>query len=165
MAGRKPKPTALKVLAGNPGNRPLNQHEARIRRALPRCPDELTDEAKREWRRVARELYDAGLLTRVDRAALAMYCQTWATWIKAEEECELKGEVITTTFGNFVQNPWRGVANKSLKLCQSLAAEFGMTPSSRSRVKAEETTRELTLAEQLFTGIQAARAARIREAE
>lgn len=25
--GRKPKPTALKVLEGNPGKRPLNDHE------------------------------------------------------------------------------------------------------------------------------------------
>ncbi len=165
MRGRHPKPTAVKELAGNPGHRPVNEAEPKPRRALPQCPKHLTEEARHEWRRVARDLYDAGLLTSVDRAGLAMYCQTWATWVKAEQECEASGEVIRTSNGNEIQNPWRGVANKALKLCQSLAAEFGMTPSSRTRVKSDGAPKELSLAEQLFAGVKASRDKAKREAE
>lgn len=67
--GPAPKPTELKRLQGNPGKRRLNDSEPRPVATLPRCPSHLTGEAKAEWRRVARGLYEAGLLTQVDRAA------------------------------------------------------------------------------------------------
>lgn len=47
IRGRKPKPTALKVLEGNPGHRPLNKKEPLPKGRLPRCPDWLEDDARR----------------------------------------------------------------------------------------------------------------------
>ena len=46
--GRKPKPTALKVLEGNPGKRPLNENEPKPENKAPRCPSWLEQEAKNE---------------------------------------------------------------------------------------------------------------------
>ena len=63
MAGRPPKPTALKALAGNPGKRPLNQAEPKFEARVMRAPAHLSDEAKREWRRVSKELVAVGLLS------------------------------------------------------------------------------------------------------
>lgn len=160
MMGRRPKPTAVKELAGNPGRRPLNPAEPKFEGRAPQCPRNLGEMAKREWRRVAAALEGQGMLTRVDRAALAMYCQTWATWCKAEEMCETQGDVIETTNGNLIQNPWRGIANRSLRLCQGLAAEFGMTPSARSRVHTGKTEADESLAESLFKSVKAMRAER-----
>lgn len=51
--GRKPKPTALKVLEGNPGKRQLNVVEPKPRNKAPKCPAWLDAEAKKEWRRLA----------------------------------------------------------------------------------------------------------------
>ena len=68
--GPAPKPTALKRLQGNPGKRALNDSEPRPTATMPRCPTHLQGEARAEWRRVARGLHDAGLLTQIDRAAL-----------------------------------------------------------------------------------------------
>ena len=48
IRGRKPKPTALKVLEGNPGHRPLNKKEPMPKGKLPRCPEWLEDDAKKE---------------------------------------------------------------------------------------------------------------------
>ena len=45
--GRKPKPTALKVLEGNPGKRPLNDREPVPPRAALKCPAWLLPEAKK----------------------------------------------------------------------------------------------------------------------
>ena len=51
--GRKPKPTALKKLEGNPGKRPLNELEPMPQVTMLRCPNWLEPEAKKEWRRLA----------------------------------------------------------------------------------------------------------------
>ena len=47
--GRKPKPTAVKVLEGNPGKRPLNMFEPVPDKVAPECPSWLNDEAKAEF--------------------------------------------------------------------------------------------------------------------
>lgn len=149
MTGRPPKPTALKKLAGNPGKRALNQHEARIAPAMMRAPRHLDTEAKREWRRVVKELYQVGLLTQVDRAALSAYCQAWSRWVKAERDLEGKPLTMETDKGYCYPNPLLGIANSALEQMRKWMTEFGMTPSSRSRVKAEE-PKEKSMAEMLF---------------
>ena len=52
--GRKPKPTALKELEGNPGKRPLNDREPKPEKKAPPCPKWLNDDAKKEWRHTGR---------------------------------------------------------------------------------------------------------------
>ena len=76
--GRKPTPTALKVLEGNPGKRKLNDNEPRPEKKAPSCPKWLEPEAKKEWRRLAKKMEQMGVLTEVDMAAFAGYCQAAA---------------------------------------------------------------------------------------
>jgi P27 family predicted phage terminase small subunit len=140
--GRKPKPTHLKLVTGNPGKRALSTAEAKPAAALPSPPPHLADEAKVEWGRVSEELYKIGLLSGVDRAALAAYCQAYARWVQAERAiAEMAkrdqltgGLMIKTTNGNAIQNPLVGTANKAATDMVRFAAEFGMTPSARSRI-------------------------------
>ena len=75
--GRKPKPTAIKELEGNPGKRPLNDAEPKPERKAPPCPKWLEPEAKKEWRRLSKQLEQIGVLTEVDQAAFASYCQAY----------------------------------------------------------------------------------------
>jgi len=56
MRGRRPKPTRLKVLIGNPGKRPLNSNEPHPEVALPDCPPELGPVARQEWERMTAQL-------------------------------------------------------------------------------------------------------------
>jgi len=83
--GRKPKPTALKRLEGNPGKRQLNEHEPVPPKSIIRCPAWLEAEAKKEWKRLAPSLEAMGILTSVDITAFAGYCQAYARWKEAEE--------------------------------------------------------------------------------
>ena len=69
MAGRKPKPTAIKKLEGNPGKRKLNTKEPIPAKGMPECPEWLLPEAKREWERLADLMNQMGVLTEVDMAA------------------------------------------------------------------------------------------------
>ena len=66
--GRKPKPTAVKVLEGNPGKRSLNTAEPKPEKKAPRCPSWLEDEAKKEWKRMSKQLEQLGILTEIDMA-------------------------------------------------------------------------------------------------
>lgn len=135
MSGRRPLPTALKILRGNPGNRKLNRAEPKPDTRIPVCPRHLKGEARSEWRRTSRELHRLGLLTTIDRAALAAYCQVWARWVKAECEVERIGEVVKAPETGYpIQNPFLSVANAALKQMRAYLVEFGMTPSSRSRL-------------------------------
>jgi len=137
MVGRKPKPTALKELQGNPGKRALNKHEPKPT-GIPTCPTQLDAAAKREWKRISRGLIAIGLLTSVDRAALAGYCSSYSRWITAEEQIQKFGLVIKSPKSNFpIQNPYVSVANTALDTMRKFATEFGLTPASRTRLQVE----------------------------
>jgi P27 family predicted phage terminase small subunit len=142
--GPRPKPTHLKLITGNPGRRPLPVGEARLAAALPSAPPHLSPDAVTEWERVAQELFTAGLLAALDRAALAAYCQAYSRWAQAERALTEMGRrdqltaglMIKTTGGNAIQNPLVGIANKAAADMVRYAAEFGMTPSARTRIQA-----------------------------
>ena len=155
--GPAPKPTELKKLAGNPGRRPLNRNEAHIPRKLPRCPSHLSDEGKREWRRIVGYLYDAGLLTAVDAQALAMYCETVALWIEATRQVNASGLVGKTKNGNIIQNPYLSIANGAKREALRFMQEFGLTPASRARIVVGDKgmQREESLADALFRAVNA----------
>lgn len=134
MAGRKPKPTALKKLEGNPGKRKLNTKEPTPSRGKPSCPGWLMPEAKKEWKRLAEIMTRMGVLTEVDMAAFAAYCQSYARWKEAQEHIDSEGAIFETEKGYQQQTPWVGIANTNQKLMLQAASEFGLTPSSRSRI-------------------------------
>ena len=64
MAGRKPKPTALKKLEGNPGKRKLNTKKPVPGKGMPNCPKWLLPEAKKEWERLCVKLNSGSFTTR-----------------------------------------------------------------------------------------------------
>lgn len=144
--GRKPTPTRLKLLRGNPGKRKINKKEPKPKLQIPPCPKELTKPAHEEWERVCTELYELGLLSSLDRGALTVYCAAWATLMEAEASLKKKGKVqkIISVTGRVYEkaSPWVKIANDARKQMLEAAREFGMTPSSRSRVTVKERERE-----------------------
>ena len=136
MAGRKPKPTALKTLEGNPGKGKLNKKEPKPAKGIPICPEWLLAEAKIEWKRLATVMDQMGVLTEADRAAFAAYCQSYARWKEAQEHIDSEGSTFETDKGYQQQTPWVGIANTNQKLMMQAASEFGLTPSARSRIVA-----------------------------
>ena len=132
MRGRKPLPSNVVRLRGNPGKRRLNDAEPRPAARVPPCPACLGDEARKEWQRLAKELGELGLLTRLDRGLLAAYCQAHALWVEAVSSIERYGTMIKSPNGYPMQSPSVAVANKQVEIMVRIAAELGMTPSSRT---------------------------------
>src|SRR4030088_770570 len=112
MRGRRPKPTRLKVLTGNPGKRPLNQTEPRPTPVPPDRPTDLREVAQRECNRLAGELASLKLLTNLDRAALAAYCGSYALWAEATKAIQKYRTMIKSPSGYPVQSPYVSIANR-----------------------------------------------------
>ena len=134
--GRKPLPTALKVLEGDrgKGRRPVNEHEPVPPRGTVKCPAWLLPEAKKEWKRLAPSLEAMGVLTPVDASAFAGYCQAYARWKEAEEFITQHGSIFKTPSGYVQQVPQVSIAQQNLKIMQSFCSDFGLTPATRSRI-------------------------------
>ncbi len=144
MRGRKPKPTALRVIQGNPGKRPLPKGEPNPSLARsPEPPAWLDEDGRAEWERVVPELEAIGMLAVVDLAMLAAYCQHIGRMVRAERELAehvaRAGSLMVVHVNkagaeNLVPHPAIKVARESAALARAIAAEFGFTPSSRVRL-------------------------------
>jgi len=112
---------------------------------MPDAPEHLDDYALAEWHHICGALFRCGILTEIDGRGLAMYCQAYGRWRKAEEAIQEiakedtvnGGLMIMTTNGNWVQNLMVGTANTAMRDAMKYAAEYGLTPSSRVRLGIE----------------------------
>jgi P27 family predicted phage terminase small subunit len=134
MRGRRPTPTRMKVLTGNPGKRALNKSEPRPDPVVPACPPELGPGAQREWNRLVGDLSKLNLITSLDRAALATYCGAYALWAEATEAIQKFGTMVKSPNGFPMQSPYIAIANRQAEIMMRIASEFGFTPASRSRI-------------------------------
>ena len=143
VRGRKPKSTVIKLLTGNPGGRKLNKNEPKYPRMEVTPPEHLNLAAQEEWARLYETMAAQGMITTVDRAALAAYCVAYSRWVKAETKLNemmeksvdslLGGMVFKTHRDNLSVNPLIRIANAAMDIMVRIASEFGMTPASRSR--------------------------------
>jgi len=82
------------------------------------------------------ELLAAGLLTKLDRAALVGYAIAWGQWSEALDALRTHGTLVKSPSGYPMQSPYVAIANKAFEQWSRMLGEFGMSPSSRSRVNA-----------------------------
>jgi len=132
--GRKPKPTNLKLLEGTFRPDRANKNEPKPDPGIPDPPECLSPVALEKWKRITPELESLGLLTQIDGDALARYCQHYAIWVEAVGNVQEIGLVVKSKKGNPIQNPYLGIANRANDILAKLESEFGMTPSSRTRI-------------------------------
>jgi P27 family predicted phage terminase small subunit len=134
IRGRRPKPTRMKLLTGNPGKRAMNEDEPKPEAMTPDCPAALGPVAREEWNRLASELSKLKLLTNLDRAALAAYCGAYALWAESTEAIQKYGTMVKSPSGYPIQSPYVSIANRQAEIMMRIASEFGFTPASRSRI-------------------------------
>ena len=142
----RPKPTALKLLEGNLGHRPIEDNEPKPEKKIPDCPDHLDSKAKKIFETIAFQLFRLGILTEIDGHALGTLSQLLSDWIRLEHNLRKEGSFIRlyalSKEGKKFQigaktNPKIIQKRETIKLIRSFLAEFGMTPSSRTRIKTE----------------------------
>jgi P27 family predicted phage terminase small subunit len=137
MRGRRPKPTALKELEGNPGKRPLNQHEPKPRGDLFAAPEWMSDTQREGWAyAITNSPY--GLLKQLDRSILAIWVVAEDLHREAAEKISQFGLLTKSpNAGLPLQSPYLAILNKQAQLMLKAGAELGFSPASRTRVQIE----------------------------
>ncbi len=139
-SGRKPKPSALRLVEGNRGNRPINKKEPKPKKAKLKPPTWLSKEAKAEWNRMAPALYKLGLFTEIDGSMFEAYCHHFGEWKRyAKLARDAKGTLgITSSQGPSSQTPsYANMEQRHLKEWTTLAGRFGLSPADRANIVAE----------------------------
>ena len=153
MRGRKPKPTALKILYGNPGKRRLNKNEPKPPLEIPDPPDHLNDVAKKEWFRITKLLSQLGLISQLDMAGVAAYCVAFDRWAQAEKKVAKHGFIVMSPDKKFpMTSPYLSVAERAMEAMRKMLSEFGLTPSSRARLHVPQTPDALDEFERFCAG-------------
>jgi P27 family predicted phage terminase small subunit len=137
MRGRKATPTALKVLRGNPGRRPINLEEPQPDALDDACPVEISDEAaRREWERAIVPAIRIGQITAADRTLAVAHCELWATWQSQLAEAIKHPHVISAGKHRYpLPNPARVMANRTLLILTQVDEKLGFSPTSRGKVQ------------------------------
>lgn len=170
MGQRGPKtlPANVHALRNNPSKKNLGvllDETVRPKVEIPVMPTHLAEEAKREWRRITKHLEVLGLISQIDRAALAAYCTAWGDYVWAElriealnaaalkkakaalkdeesgepiEDAGEAGRIWDTPSGYKQISVPMQIRNRALEMMGKFLAEFGMSPAARSRVTASD---------------------------
>lgn len=149
--GRKPKPTHLKILAGNPGKRPLPQNEPKPVGDLKEAPDWFSESQRAGWEYVIKHA-PKGLLKRLDRSVLAV-------WVVAEDlhrTAAIKvaeGNLVSWTLkGGEVQSPYVAILNNQARIMLKAASDLGFSPAARPRIEVGDEAGEGEDEEERFFG-------------
>ncbi len=117
------------------GVKPKPQRDSEALTKAPPAPKHLAPEARAEWKRIMPGLIERGIITRSDLSGVEAYCT--ATGIV---------RVIAEKTGNTALPipPYKlaGVQIRYMQIARQLAAEYGLTPTSRARVGGTKTEDE-----------------------
>jgi P27 family predicted phage terminase small subunit len=138
---RRPLPTNVHLLRGNPSKKQSRDLIDSVAPdvEIPGCPGHLLPEAKKEWKRITPILEKMRIISQMDRSALGVYCQAYARWVQAENKIKALGDsgLFDETPSGYKQiSVWLQISNRSVDQMHKFLVEFGMSPSSRSRVTA-----------------------------
>jgi len=148
--GPKPLPANVHRLRGNASHKPLASLLDDIVRPdveIPDCPEHLGGEARAEWDRLTPHLEKLGLISQLDRAALAGYCQAWADYVWAQvriaasntgDETGERGRIWDTPSGYKQISVLQQISNRALEQVDKFLGHFGLSPALRSRVTASD---------------------------
>ena len=152
MKGRKPKPTRLKLLAGE--TRRINKREPKPKRVIPSPPEHVSEAAKLAWGSLSTRLDRLGLLTELDSFSLEKLCETYVETLEIQKVLRVEGRFqrVTTKTGDVMIRAHPGISafDAAERRFRALMTEFGLTPSSRSRIEIESPSADADPAEAYF---------------
>lgn len=133
--GRKPKPTARKRAAGNPGKRALNNDEPDFGLVTNvDAPEWITGPAHDMWTRVVPLLLQQQVLQMTDLHNVEAFCVAYGTWRAAALDVKTNGTVVAGATGGPVKNPALTALNEAARQMVTFGSLLGLDPASRQRL-------------------------------
>lgn len=148
--GPAPKPSVLKAVRGKRGSNLADNIKPDV--AVPECPDFVCESGQREWARITPYLAKLGLISHLDMVALALYCQTFGRYadletgfesnikrLQLENNCDYVA-AVQLAFIDVTPNGYKQVSALASTIrglreeCLRYLAQFGLSPSARTRV-------------------------------
>ncbi len=148
--GRKKIPSKIIEIKGGSSytHRAMPTDEPNPRAGIPPCPKHLGADARKEWRKAAKILDSIGLLTELDKAVLAGYCESYAQWAEATRKIESMGMVYKKSDGTPALNPYLKVSHEAFDRMMKNAVLLGMSPSSRAGLKVDPKNKKKSVEEE-----------------
>jgi P27 family predicted phage terminase small subunit len=134
--GRKPKPTAKKELAGNPGKRALNKSEPKFSEITKDIdpPEWMSELAATMWKMVVPELLREHVIALTDLHNVEAFCTAYSKWRMAEKSVQDFGIVVQSSQGSPMKNPALTAANEAMRQMVTFGSMLGLDPASRTRL-------------------------------
>lgn len=140
MPGGRPRtPTRVLQMRGthrpDRHGQPEDEPQFEVLTELPPAPGFFSDMARFEWHRVGPELVELQLLNSVSITAFGLYCLNVARAVAAEKVIQEHGMTIKTPQGFEQARPEVAIMRQAGAEVRKFMQEFGMTPSSATRVR------------------------------
>jgi phage terminase small subunit len=150
LRGPAPKPTGVRVLEGCRAHRPLPENEPQYPPEIPSRPKKISRQARVVWDELVAEMVPANVLRSVDQRALwqlaedeallsEAYAGLWRMVRALQDKAKSEGKelpggalfaLVSMTSGRLAMNAIRDLGARILVERR----EFGLTPSSRTRI-------------------------------
>ncbi len=137
--GRRPTPDNLHQLHGNRrGRKPKTALD--LEPSLPKPPEWLSEKALIAWSEIGPVAVAKRVMTIADRHALVLLCEAWAEWRECLEIIAEEGrtyEAVSDRGGSSLRaHPAVAQAADAWRRCDTMLANFGLSPAARARVRA-----------------------------
>lgn len=137
-SGPRKLPSNILRLHGETRPSRFNEDEPKPEIKAPPPPDWLTPEGQNVWTRTARLLAGMRVMSEADVDMLTTYCESWLQWQEAAERVRDLGMVVKhPKTGAPMRNPYWSCMKESGERCHRIMIEFGMSPSARTRIRAD----------------------------
>jgi len=144
--GRKPTPTKLKVLRGNPGRRPINTDEPEPKPISGSDPPAyLLASEKAWWEHHGPALERLGLLTEADEGKFALLCRLLADADRYAKYLREVGDSYVIDTGMVRPQPEATMLRDARKHIDHLWSEFGGSPAARTGLSVPEKKQKLSI--------------------
>ncbi|MFU0964058.1 phage terminase small subunit P27 family [Kluyvera ascorbata] len=150
MSGPPKTPTHLRLVRGNPSKRPINNNEPQPPKGGPPVPKHFDKQGKYWFKRMAEELDAIGVISQLDARALELLVEAYTEYRHHCETLDREGYTYAVYSDDDADegkereirmikpHPAAMMKADAWKRLRAMLAEFGMTPSSRSKVSKDK---------------------------
>jgi P27 family predicted phage terminase small subunit len=143
MAGRKVVPISLNKMHFTKEQRAARVKAENSLKGMNDCvkpPKWLDEKARKEFRRLAKDLILLDIITNVDVGGLAIACDAYSKYIMASAaitESTIDAEITKSSNNAIVKRHPLAAVEKYATIYRQYCAEYGLTPAARIKLSAQ----------------------------
>ena len=148
MQGRKPKAREIQILEGRDKKNParFKDEVPQTVKREPEMPAHFDEHATEAWTKLREIMVASAMWSASYQVTLELYCETYSNYRRAVELVRISGQALRSTNPDgsieLKRNPYSVELHRYKEELIRLSAEFGLTPSSRSRISLENNTED-----------------------